>query len=41
MRGGDLTTRDSEMEWAEAGGDAVPTTKKKPYSIDDNLWGHF
>ena len=35
----DLTTRDSEMEWAEANGVPVPTTKKKPYSIDDNLWG--
>ena len=35
----DLTTRDSEMEWAENNGVPVPTTKKKPYSIDDNLWG--
>ena len=35
----DLTTRDSEMEWAEKNGVPVPTTKKKPYSIDDNLWG--
>ncbi len=35
----DLTTRDSEMEWAAAHDVPVPTTKKKPYSIDDNLWG--
>ena len=35
----DLTTRDSEMEWAEQHDVPVPTTKKKPYSIDDNLWG--
>ena len=39
VREWDLTTRDSEMEWAEAHGVPVPTTKKKPYSIDDNLWG--
>ena len=39
VREWDLTTRDSEMEWAEANGVPVPTTKKKPYSIDDNLWG--
>ena len=35
----DLTTRESEMEWAAAHDVPVPTTKKKPYSIDDNLWG--
>ena len=35
----DLTTRDSEMEWAKQHGVPVPTTHKKPYSIDDNLWG--
>ena len=34
----DLTTRDSEMEWAKQHGVPVPTTHKKPYSIDDNLW---
>lgn len=39
VREWDLTTRDSEMEWAQAHGVPVPTTKKKPYSIDDNLWG--
>ena len=35
----DLTTRDSEMEWAAAHDVPVPVTHKKPYSIDDNLWG--
>ena len=39
VREWDLTSRDSEMEWAEAHGVPVPTTKKSPYSIDDNLWG--
>ena len=39
VREWDLKTRDEEMEWAEANGVPVPTTKKKPYSIDDNLWG--
>lgn len=39
VREWDLTTRDSEMEWAKAHGVPVPTTHKKPYSIDDNLWG--
>ena len=27
------------MEWAKQHGVPVPTTHKKPYSIDDNLWG--
>ena len=35
----DLTSRDSEMEWAAAHDVPVPVTHKKPYSIDDNLWG--
>lgn len=39
VREWDLHTRDEEMEWAEAHGVPVPTTKSKPYSIDDNLWG--
>ena len=39
VREWDLTTRESEMEWAAAHGVPVPTTKKSPYSIDDNLWG--
>ena len=39
VREWDLKTRDAEMVWAEAHGVPVPTTHKKPYSIDDNLWG--
>ncbi len=39
VREWDLITRDSEMEWAMEHDVPVPTTKKKPYSIDDNLWG--
>ncbi len=39
VREWDLRTRDEEMDWAEAHGVPVPTTKKSPYSIDDNLWG--
>lgn len=35
----DLHTRDEEMEWAKVHGVEVPTTKSRPYSIDDNLWG--
>ena len=35
----DLTTRESEMDWAEQNDVPIPVTKKKPYSIDDNLWG--
>ncbi len=32
-------TRPEEIEWAAAHGVEVPVTNKKPYSIDDNLWG--
>ena len=39
VREWDLGSRDEEMEWALAHGIDVPTTKKSPYSIDDNLWG--
>lgn len=39
VREWDLHTRDDEMDWAEKHGVPVPTTKSKPYSIDDNLWG--
>lgn len=39
VREWDMRTRDEEMDWAEAHGVPVPTTKSKPYSIDDNLWG--
>ena len=39
VREWDLTTRDSEIEWAEAHGIPVPVSKASPYSIDDNVWG--
>ena len=39
VREWDMHTRPEEMDWAEAHGVEVPTTKKSPYSIDDNLWG--
>lgn len=39
VREWDMRTRQEEMDWAEAHGVTVPTTKSKPYSIDDNLWG--
>jgi argininosuccinate synthase len=32
-------TRDAAMEYAEKHGIEVPTTKKSPFSIDENLWG--
>lgn len=39
VREWDLKTREEEMDWAAERGIPVPTTKKSPYSIDDNLWG--
>ena len=39
VREWDMHTRQEEMDCAEAHGVTVPTTKSKPYSIDDNLWG--
>ena len=39
VREWNMHTRAEEMEWAKAHGVPVPTTKKKPYSIDDNMWG--
>ena len=39
VREWDLLTREAEIEWAQERGIPVPTTKKSPYSIDDNLWG--
>ena len=39
VREWEFKTRPEEMDWAEAHGVEVPTTKKTPYSIDDNLWG--
>jgi len=32
-------TRDAAMEYAAKWGIEVPTTKKSPYSVDENLWG--
>ncbi len=32
-------TREEEMDYAAAHNVPVPTTRKSPYSIDDNLWG--
>src|SRR5688500_9936518 len=39
LREWELTTRESEIEYAEKRGIPVPVTKDKPYSIDENLWG--
>ncbi|MDZ4655584.1 MAG: argininosuccinate synthase [Coriobacteriia bacterium] len=39
VREWDLKTREQEMDYARERGIPVPTTKKSPYSIDDNLWG--
>ena len=39
VREWNLHSREEEMAWAKAHGVPVPTTKKSPYSIDDNLWG--
>ena len=32
-------TRDAAMEYADKHGIEVPTSKKSPFSIDENLWG--
>ncbi|MEK7281889.1 MAG: argininosuccinate synthase [Chloroflexota bacterium] len=32
-------TREEEMAYAQKWGIPVPTTKKSPYSVDENLWG--
>lgn len=39
LREWELTTRESEIAFAEARNIPVPVTKAKPYSIDRNLWG--
>ena len=39
LREWELTTRESEIEYAQARGIDVPVTLDKPYSIDENLWG--
>ena len=39
VREWELKTREQEMIYAMEHDIPVPTTKKSPYSIDDNLWG--
>lgn len=39
LRHWELTTRESEVEYAQARGIPVPITLEKPYSIDQNIWG--
>ncbi len=39
VREWDLHTREDEMAWADEHGVPIGQSKKKPYSIDDNLWG--
>ncbi|MCL2537824.1 MAG: argininosuccinate synthase, partial [Coriobacteriia bacterium] len=39
VREWDLTSREAEMEYAEKFNIPVPTTKKSPYSVDDNMVG--
>lgn len=39
VRSWELTTRTSEIEYAQAHGIPVDATKESPYSIDENVWG--
>jgi len=39
VREWDLTTREKEMDYAEKFGIPIPTSKKRPYSVDDNMVG--
>ena len=39
LRTWELTTRESEVEYAQARGVEVPVTIEKPFSIDQNIWG--
>lgn len=39
VRSWELTTRTSEIEYAQAHGIPVDATKGSPYSIDENVWG--
>ena len=39
LRYWELTTRQSEIEYAQAHGVPVKATKESPYSIDENVWG--
>ncbi len=39
LREWELTTREEEIEYAQAKGIPIPVKKKSPYSLDENLWG--
>ena len=39
LRTWELTSRESEIDYANARGIPIPVTREKPYSIDQNLWG--
>lgn len=39
VREWELTTRESEIEYAKENNIPIDVTKKKPYSIDKNVWG--
>ena len=39
VRSWELTTRTSEIEYAQSHGIPVDATKASPYSIDENVWG--
>lgn len=39
VREWEFTSREEEIEYAQAQGIPIDVTKKKPYSIDRNLWG--
>ena len=39
VRSWELTTRSSEIEYAQSRGIPVDATKENPYSIDENVWG--
>ena len=39
LREWELTTRESEIEYAQKHNIPIPVTKENPYSIDKNLWG--
>ena len=39
VRSWELTTRSSEIEYAQSHGIPVDATKENPYSIDENVWG--
>ncbi len=39
MRGGMNMSREEEIAYAKQRGIPVPVTKRRPYSVDENLWG--